>query len=578
LIKISNDTEVSIDRMSTSPTHAGVKKPPRQLELTPRQRQILSLICKGKANKQIARDLDISLGTVKQHVAALFKRMNVHNRSMAVAQGKDLLNEPSSPLLSDDTASEIQNDADMEFGDELLLIRRPCVVLIFAVPALADTAQRESFNRHLKKLIHAVGAVHLTRGPGENVLLFGVRAPSVWDPIKTVLFLRQLRNWFAKYAAGVESSLTAALDAGLAVISIGAAGKWSGDTVATPIISVTRRLLSRQSPGTFGIGKNALQLLAAFHGGGSLSSGDGLSLWEIEQALSIDFQSYSNDLSNRPPWPALVAALDGQSGQRLQLLGPQGVGKSYLCRALVRRARAEGRSACYLQVLPDTSAAILADADTGKPVEGDALTQRVAGIARADSGLMIVDDCDLLTTAERSALALKLQSISAGASLLVMTARTQVMAFDETLLLDGYRECELDQLLSDNRPREANPLKNNLEALFAYTHGLPLFVFELANQDWSDGTPRGLTLATRLAMANELDRLPLDWSLLRAMVECLPEPSLECLRTLMTKPFAEAETCLRKAVRSGVLTASGSDGTLRFANPLTQHAVEAILV
>ncbi|CAG0983112.1 partial Putative HTH-type transcriptional regulator YhjB, partial [Rhodocyclaceae bacterium] len=48
--------------------------------LTGRQRQILELLRAGKVNKEIANELGIGLGTVKQHVVAIFKKLKVRNR------------------------------------------------------------------------------------------------------------------------------------------------------------------------------------------------------------------------------------------------------------------------------------------------------------------------------------------------------------------------------------------------------------------------------------------------------------------------------------------------------------------
>ena len=52
--------------------------------ITPRQRQILGELRKGLSNKEIARNLDLSEGTVKLHVTALLKSLNVANRTQAV--------------------------------------------------------------------------------------------------------------------------------------------------------------------------------------------------------------------------------------------------------------------------------------------------------------------------------------------------------------------------------------------------------------------------------------------------------------------------------------------------------------
>jgi two-component system, NarL family, nitrate/nitrite response regulator NarL len=48
--------------------------------LTNREYEIISLIAKGQSNKLIARELDISDGTVKVHVKHLLKKLNLRSR------------------------------------------------------------------------------------------------------------------------------------------------------------------------------------------------------------------------------------------------------------------------------------------------------------------------------------------------------------------------------------------------------------------------------------------------------------------------------------------------------------------
>ncbi|MDO5387300.1 MAG: response regulator transcription factor [Pseudomonadota bacterium] len=54
--------------------------------LTPRQIDVLKLIAKGEANKQIAYELGLSEGTVKLHITAILKILNVYNRTGAVIE------------------------------------------------------------------------------------------------------------------------------------------------------------------------------------------------------------------------------------------------------------------------------------------------------------------------------------------------------------------------------------------------------------------------------------------------------------------------------------------------------------
>lgn len=58
--------------------------------LTPRQREVLSLLAAGKSNKEIARMLDLSEGTVKLHVTAILKALGVANRTSAVVAASQL--------------------------------------------------------------------------------------------------------------------------------------------------------------------------------------------------------------------------------------------------------------------------------------------------------------------------------------------------------------------------------------------------------------------------------------------------------------------------------------------------------
>jgi DNA-binding NarL/FixJ family response regulator len=52
--------------------------------LTPAQTRVLSLIEKGQLNKQIAHEMGIAESTVKAHVSAIFRKLNVQNRVQAI--------------------------------------------------------------------------------------------------------------------------------------------------------------------------------------------------------------------------------------------------------------------------------------------------------------------------------------------------------------------------------------------------------------------------------------------------------------------------------------------------------------
>ncbi len=65
--------------------HVGESATSKPLEqLTERQREVLSKAVQGKANKIIAREMDISEATVKAHLSACFRALGVKNRTEAV--------------------------------------------------------------------------------------------------------------------------------------------------------------------------------------------------------------------------------------------------------------------------------------------------------------------------------------------------------------------------------------------------------------------------------------------------------------------------------------------------------------
>ncbi|ENF7819028.1 response regulator transcription factor [Enterobacter soli] len=59
-------------------------RPQQELSsLSERQREVLKLLAAGETNKEISRTLNISTGTVKAHLEALFRRLDVKNRTQA---------------------------------------------------------------------------------------------------------------------------------------------------------------------------------------------------------------------------------------------------------------------------------------------------------------------------------------------------------------------------------------------------------------------------------------------------------------------------------------------------------------
>ena len=58
--------------------------------LTPRETEILELVCRGSGNKAIANRLSLSEGTIKSHLRNIYRKLRVQTRAAAAAQAARL--------------------------------------------------------------------------------------------------------------------------------------------------------------------------------------------------------------------------------------------------------------------------------------------------------------------------------------------------------------------------------------------------------------------------------------------------------------------------------------------------------
>ncbi len=82
------------------------ERTPRPLHLTPRERDVLALLCEGLPNKLISRRLNISAATVKCHISRILDELGVSSRLQAVVVAarfgliEDVAAERSTPAVS----------------------------------------------------------------------------------------------------------------------------------------------------------------------------------------------------------------------------------------------------------------------------------------------------------------------------------------------------------------------------------------------------------------------------------------------------------------------------------------------
>jgi DNA-binding NarL/FixJ family response regulator len=61
----------------------------RDVNLTPREQEVLALIVAGRSNEDLAGDLYLSIKTVKSMIRSVYRKIDVTSRSQAVAWGVD---------------------------------------------------------------------------------------------------------------------------------------------------------------------------------------------------------------------------------------------------------------------------------------------------------------------------------------------------------------------------------------------------------------------------------------------------------------------------------------------------------
>jgi DNA-binding NarL/FixJ family response regulator len=58
--------------------------------LTPRETDVLNLLCEGRTNQEIADELVLAIGTVKFYTGQIYRKLGVRNRVTAVVRAREL--------------------------------------------------------------------------------------------------------------------------------------------------------------------------------------------------------------------------------------------------------------------------------------------------------------------------------------------------------------------------------------------------------------------------------------------------------------------------------------------------------
>jgi DNA-binding CsgD family transcriptional regulator len=189
-----------------------------ELALSDRQKDILHLLAKGKSNKEIAFDLGITEGTVKQHLFTLFKKIGVTNRTKAVLKAEDLL---KGYLTNIEDANLVGKAVDPELPSDYVWRMVTVVAVCPRAKPIQEPGAVARFDHALQRLradtqalISVLDGQMITIPGGTIYAVFGAPKSHLDDAARGVFIAIKVSEWIHKQAdlqAGIGIATAATL-------------------------------------------------------------------------------------------------------------------------------------------------------------------------------------------------------------------------------------------------------------------------------------------------------------------------------------------------------------------------------
>ena len=534
-----------------------------QPELTARQQQILDLMQAGKVNKEIAQKLGIGVGTVKQHIVALFKKLHVSNRAMAVSRG-----------ISLQQGQENRNAALT--AAEGIMERRPCVVLSIALP--------EDASHQAVRILHGIMASHafdndalfLARKGNAGDIIFGIQRVTEYDLVKAVHAAQAVFNDLSALDSVLANELRGGLTAGLAGASMNRFGGWTGEAIASAAIAASRDLVQDAAPGHLILGLPARDLMQAFGIGNNQEIPATFTFSRLDTLRWTGERNTYDLIGRRAELTELKAALAKTKkarGRLIHLEGETGMGKSRLCQAISEFCALQGGRVSFFRCLPlATSSDDLFNTLEGSAYSFDELIQLLNTPLSQFPDLLIVDDVHILSKEKQSVLAAAAAREAEKGRLVILSGRRRADGLPDqsAILLRRLPMNTVEALVREVLGDQAAKVRPNvINALAQTAAGVPLFAVEMARH-FGDEV---LALPLLVVVCARLDNLRLDRELLRRVARSDGRLTLERAASEMGDDAESLRQSLNMAVEVGVLTL-GAEGYLSFTHPLLRQIID----
>lgn len=534
-----------------------------QPELSQRQYQILKLLQAGKVNKDVASELGIGLGTVKQHIVAIFKKLNVSNRAMAASHGVEIFREQ-------DSRSAALPKAD-------LLECRPCVVLSIALPQDASILAVKLMYGGLAAMASASDAIFLARNGNAGDVIFGIQRVTEYDLAIALQTARAVYDDLFAFDAGLAEKLHGCLTAGLAFASMKRFGGWTGEAIASVAIASARELLNAVPPGQFIFDPTALDMIELFGIGGAQEVLPVMPLRELKNlhwtGERRTYHLVGRDAEMAQLYAALTEAAKGK-GKLILLEGEMGMGKSRLCDATAKLCFKQKGGVSFCRGLPPVLGKCFYD--TIKRTECSVEEMATSLRAKPDRfpGLAVVDDFHLLTKEQQALLFAAGAEAAGNGKLVIFSGRRGIRenANPRAEIISLRRlSAQAIQVLVRNTLGKGSikGRASKVQRITSAAAGVPLFAVGLARHHEAEH----LALPLRVAINARLDSLHLDRNLLREVAKNAVGANLEEMAATPGESVEALHLQVERAVAAGVLSCS-ADGWLSFNHPLLRRAIE----
>lgn len=536
--------------------------PPKQTKssnaLTARQQEILRLLCEGRSNKDIADKLDISLGTVKQHLVGLFKKMNVSNRAMAVSQGM--------------ARQGIDKQGDINATDNTStkgFLLRPCIALSIGLNPDCDTDFARLLHKTLAGLAFDSRAYFLERGRYSADMVLGLKHYAENTIVSSIQICLMLQQELQFHSIELLDKIRIGFSISMAVVQKDRFSQdSSSDLVASPVINDSRQLMESGSWGSFYVSDTALAVLNAAGLAVEGLSSKGIKITELTKLFIIDEDSSRATYGRDNLLNQLISQTTTSQQKTALIEGENGLGKTHVCKQLLQHFSAmPSQSVSYYQALPIQPLQFI-DAINSESLSHHQLLSSLEAFKNLPNQTTLIDDFHLVPKSLQIDF-IELAKSSSG-NTFFFGRHLKSLAPDNTLSLSKLYDADIEQIVASIEP-ETKP--ENIKQILEESRGVPLFATELARHQ-----NQAFPLSLLMIVASRLDAFQLDWQLLHTLSQGAKATQLTHLKAAMGSDEQSLNSSIEMASKVGVISCKGEGEQtwISFQHPLIRKVIKIL--